>query len=209
MTRGLSALFVLVAVSANADVSCVKGDADVSLIAAGQYVSDAAAPGGRAELRIIRAARCVLPAGTRVEVVLRGEDLTTVEVTDGPSQGCVGEIEAAHLARCEAPAEIARPAVEVEPVERTVVAPVEVGSVLKIGNTAPAGPRIAKWKTPDGRTYFGEKPPRGSVEIGAVEGVGSESSLLAAAPTEARLIVTAMNSNPVVGQDSAALVAGR
>lgn len=190
MTRGLCALFVLLlAGSAAGEVLCVRPGYDaVTLIAAGRRIADATATALRS-VHVIRAERCVLPAGTRVDVVQRrhAEELATVRVAEGPAQECVGELAWDAIASCD-PARAAG-AVALAPSSEPDT------NGLTIANTALTSPKIARWRTPDGRTFFGDKPPRGSVQVGEVEGVGTAPVGVAVTP-------------PGIGQDSAALSGG-
>jgi hypothetical protein len=166
MIRVALVLAALCASPAFAGVFCVDGSnrEDFELLRAARPTSAPALIAGDTRTVVsFNAARCAVSDGTRVELLAKRENLATLRVIDGPSADCIGELAVTAVGMCEEKA----PPVEVVQPRREAPATVRV----EMTNGPFDGIAIPKWRTVDGRVYFGDKPPAGSVKIGEVEGL--------------------------------------
>lgn len=219
MIRELLVLSLVFVTPVIADVSCVKPESRpaVSLLASGRpFVAAPLVAGDSRAVRGIVSSQCTIAAGEKVDVLSRAADLVTVRVAAGPAVGCVGEIAASEIATCGVVEETVAsaetgtaPAAPRAASARTVAkrtTTLQLATDLVLSNHVEEGPKIAKWKTPEGRLFFGDRPPRGSVRVGEITGVAAAGAVPAS--TKEATPATAMAEAPdVVGGDMAAITA--
>ena len=165
MIRAALVLAALCASPAFAGVFCIDASRqELDLLRAVRPTAGEAKIAGDTRTVVsFNAARCKVSGGTRVELLGHRKDVATLRVIDGPDAECIGDVAVSAVGMCEdkpAPVAAVKPRKEAPAVMR-----------VEMTNGPFDGIAIPKWRTVEGKLYFGDKPPAGSVKVGEVEGL--------------------------------------